>query len=749
MADENNCGCGDDISIVNPFNLDQSVEDNCDCTGGGLVLQEGDNNQSPNEGDGCCVISVNGKDGVVLLNTDDIPEGNINLYFTVQRARESISAIAPILYDTPNGIISHDVSGIIAGTYGDATHFPIITVDQWGHVTNIDVQEIANNALDPDLEAIADLDGTGYLVRIGADTWALRTIFGSNGRIVLTNGDAVANPTIIDLAIIPGLVPGTYGNALLVPRITIDQWGRITAVEEVDIPLNQNVPPHTHTLGELSNVNDDVDTLAVVGDILGWTGAEWGIVANGGVNANNGLHTQGGFVKLGGALIENTAVTTGDFSLLFQSVDGGNLVDTSVLLDSTAGDNQFRVTASKDAVRTTIYTQSWKSIQLTTSDAVNGDASVLIDQFGVRAGTLVQAYLQINTAPGFPQEIWFPTYPSARDDGSIPVNFLHTGNNGELFSSPIAGFGGGDDWKLLGNAGTDSNINFLGTTDDEPLIFKVNSQKAGRIENDLGTRNTFFGYQSGNLNNGGILNTGIGYQALSANVTGDNNTAVGVGSLLATTGNNNVGIGVLSLFSNTSGSSNTSIGNGALGSNTTGNNNTGLGNNANVSVGNLTNSTVIGYSAFVTISNALILGSINGTNGAVADTFVGIGTTAPTTKLHVQGGNPRFVTGNEGVDKVWTSNATGVGAASVPNTARLDRLSNLPAGALFTLKLKGILSVVPKKFVPSIVPAFPSSVHPSDTIAPIFCQLDTPLASDVSTLLIPSEPLTSLNCPTT
>src|SRR5215218_5679693 len=47
-------------------------------------------------------------------------------------------------------------------------------------------------------------------------------------------------------------------------------------------------------------------------------------------------------------------------------------------------------------------------------------------------------------------------------------------------------------WKLDGNAGTNANINFMGTTDNKPLVFKVNNFRAGYI---YGT-NTAFGYQS-------------------------------------------------------------------------------------------------------------------------------------------------------------------------------------------------------------------------------------------------------------
>ena len=36
-----------------------------------------------------------------------------------------------------------------------------------------------------------------------------------------------------------------------------------------------------------------------------------------------------------------------------------------------------------------------------------------------------------------------------------------------------------DAWLLGGNAGTDSNLNFLGTTDDKPLRFRINNKPFG------------------------------------------------------------------------------------------------------------------------------------------------------------------------------------------------------------------------------------------------------------------------------
>jgi len=75
-------------------------------------------------------------------------------------------------------------------------------------------------------------------------------------------------------------------------------------------------------------------------------------------------------------------------------------------------------------------------------------------------------------------------------------------------------------WNLTGNSGTVDGTNFIGTTDNKPLNFKVNNQNSGRIDT-LGT--TFIGYKAG-MNTVGAGNAGFGYKALSANTTGINNT---------------------------------------------------------------------------------------------------------------------------------------------------------------------------------------------------------------------------------
>jgi len=58
----------------------------------------------------------------------------------------------------------------------------------------------------------------------------------------------------------------------------------------------------------------------------------------------------------------------------------------------------------------------------------------------------------------------------------------------------MASAGGGNDWSLVGNAGTTPGVNFLGTTDIQPLELWVNSQRALRLEpNSRGAPNVIGG----------------------------------------------------------------------------------------------------------------------------------------------------------------------------------------------------------------------------------------------------------------
>ncbi|PBJ12775.1 collagen-like protein [Flavobacterium sp. ACN6] len=124
--------------------------------------------------------------------------------------------------------------------------------------------------------------------------------------------------------------------------------------------------------------------------------------------------------------------------------------------------------------------------------------------------------------------------------GAATDNIVITDTNGVLKTITPSELSA-NSWNILGNAGTDPAINFIGTTDDTNLIFKRNNIQSGKID---GT-NVFLGYQTfPDATGGGIGNVAIGYGTLKTIESGTKNIAIGYdagGDL--TTGSNNILIG--------------------------------------------------------------------------------------------------------------------------------------------------------------------------------------------------------------
>jgi hypothetical protein len=190
---------------------------------------------------------------------------------------------------------------------------------------------------------------------------------------------------------------------------------------------------------------------------------------------------------------------------------------------------------------------------------------------------------------------------------------------GNLSWNTVAGAAGA--WVTTGNAGTNPAANFLGTTDNQSLVFKANNQLAGKI--DLTLNNATFGYQAGQAATGNN-NTFIGYQSGYANTTGLSNTSVGSNAMVANIGGgNNTALGYGALKANTTGASNTAVGAAAGVTNSTGADNTFIGNGADATANNLNNAAAIGYNAKAAVSNSLILGA---TGSSAPNVGVGVNT---------------------------------------------------------------------------------------------------------------------------
>jgi len=170
-------------------------------------------------------------------------------------------------------------------------------------------------------------------------------------------------------------------------------------------------------------------------------------------------------------------------------------------------------------------------------------------------------------------------------------------------------------WALTGNSGTTTS-NFLGTTDNVPLIFKAANIMAG-YTGFPGNNNVSFGFCSLPSASSGGANSAFGFVALYANTTGFGNTASGIAALYNNTiGANNTATGYAALTSNINGNSNIGIGYeagryaGSSGvSNTTPNNSIFLGSSTRAQANGQTNQIVIGYNATGAGSNTVTIGN--------------------------------------------------------------------------------------------------------------------------------------------
>jgi hypothetical protein len=262
----NTCNsCGGNLNNI--FSLAGTSSDNCSCNVGALVpITSGGSSGE------CCVESVNGQTGVVILDINDIDLLG-NQFFSAALVYAALSGTTPIAFNSSTGNISHVNSGVTAGTYGNSSVYPIVTVDAKGHVTNVQTQALPNLTLSTSLTNLGALSGTGYPVLTGVNTWALRNIIGTSGRIAVTNQNGVAGNTQVDLAA-SGVTAGTYGGGSSYPVIQVDSYGRITSATSQSLsPVV--IPAHTHSLGSLSNVDILVDTTAILDDVLTWNGTKW------------------------------------------------------------------------------------------------------------------------------------------------------------------------------------------------------------------------------------------------------------------------------------------------------------------------------------------------------------------------------------------------------------------------------------------------------------------------------------------
>lgn len=191
----------------------------------------------------------------------------------------------------------------------------------------------------------------------------------------------------------------------------------------------------------------------------------------------------------------------------------------------------------------------------------------------------------------------------------------------------------GSENTALGVFSLQSNVNSSGNTSLGNLTMAAH---------DNGNYNTAIGYKSLVTDTSGADNTAAGAFSLYLNKTGIRNTVMGSNAAyFARTGNENTVLGFDAMPNNQNGSFNVAVGSMSLLADSTVYS-TAIGYNAQVGLNNLTNTTAVGARAVVTKSNALVLGSIAGINGATENVNVGIGIAAPLARLHVKDSSVLF-----------------------------------------------------------------------------------------------------------
>lgn len=286
------------------------------------------------------------------------------------------------------------------------------------------------------------------------------------------------------------------------------------------------------------------------------------------------------------------------------------------------------------------------------------------------------------------------SYGSGAHTGTPTYNLL-TDASGNTIEAPIP-------WTILGNAGTSSSTNFIGTTDNVNLVFKVNNTGSGIIE--AGT-NTSFGYNSATAV--GLRNSAFGSYSLQSNVSGQNNVAIGAYSLNHHKENgSNISIGSDAMHNDSTGYNNTIVGHSALYTNKTGGENTALGYASLYATLNSTGNVAVGASAgkYNTSSgNQLFINNRDQTNyaGDTTNSLVyGKFDPTPTSQRFKINGRLEVVDGTQGNGKVFTSDANGAGSWQTPSGGSIainTSITSATAGSILFAGTGGTLQQINSK----------------------------------------------------
>jgi hypothetical protein len=331
------------------------------------------------------------------------------------------------------------------------------------------------------------------------------------------------------------------------------------------------------------------------------------------VNANTGNGVFNGTLKVGSYTLPSTDGTNGqvlktngagslswtnDNNTIYTAGTGINISGTSIT--NTAPDQLVTLTGSG----ATSITGAYPNFTVSSTD----NNTIYSSGIGINisGNTITNAAPdQLVTLTGSGATSVTGSYPNFTIS-STDNNTIYTAGAGIDITGTVISNTAPTGWALGGNSGTDTSTNFIGTTDAQSLVFKINNTRAGVI--DL-AGNASLGYQSLNLNTIANANVAIGAGALYNNTSRNNLVAVGDHALFNDGiglvyppnifGSGNTGIGSSALYSTSMGYENTATGFQAMAGNIGGWENTATGYQAMCSATGSQGNTANGYQALV------------------------------------------------------------------------------------------------------------------------------------------------------